>query len=50
MSLLKTAMSQMIESAGDSGVVTEEHVEIFKRKIQEDLERRKRRRIDFGAE
>ena len=51
MSMLKSAMAQMIQAAGESGdgVVTEEHVAVFKRKIQEDIEERKRRRLDFGA-
>lgn len=48
-SLLKSAMASMIESAGETGVVTEEHVAVFKRKIQDDLEERKRRRLEHGA-
>lgn len=42
-------MASMIESAGETGVVTEEHVAVFKRKIQDDLEERKRRRLEHGA-
>lgn len=49
MQALKEAMRSMVESAGESGVVTEEHVAVFKRKIEEDLERRKRRRLDSGV-
>ena len=41
-------MKAMIDAAGDDGIVGEEHVAIFKRKIQEDLEQRKRRRLELG--
>ena len=49
MAHLKDAMKAMIDAAGsDGGVIGEEHVAIFKRKIQEDLEQRKRRRLELG--
>merc|ERR1712227_41820 len=48
MASLKDAMKAMIDAAGDDGIVGEEHVAIFKRKIQEDLEQRKRRRLELG--
>ena len=48
MASLKDAMKAMIDAAGDDGIVGGEHVAIFKRKIQEDLEQRKRRRLELG--
>lgn len=43
---LKSAMASMLESAGPTGEVTSDHIEAFKRKLNEDMEQRKRRRTD----
>jgi len=39
-------MASMINSAGEGGEVTTEHIEAFKRKLNEDMEQRKRRRTN----
>ena len=44
---LKSAISSMLGAVGDGGEVTAEHVAIFKRKLEADIEeRKKRRRLD----
>jgi len=42
---MKSAMTSMLASVGEGDQVTAEHVEVFKRKLQEDIEARKRRRL-----
>ena len=44
---MKSAISSMLGAVGDGGEVTAEHVAIFKRKLEADIEeRKKRRRLD----
>ena len=44
---LKSAISSMLGAVGDGEEVTAEHVAVFKRKLEADIEeRKKRRRLD----
>lgn len=43
---MKSAMSSMLAQVQEGQEVTTEHIEAFKRKLQEDLESRKRRRLN----
>ena len=44
---MKNAMSSMLAQVQKGEEVTTEHIEIFKRKLKEDMEARKKRRIEY---
>ena len=46
LSTMKNAMSSMLQAVQAGEEVTTDHIEIFKRKLAEDMEQRKRRRLD----